>query len=168
LWNSQSSVCAWICLAIKPIEISEEQLKELKVIAHQYADRLSFLGLRLPICLVVKCNEQQEALLHQISGDQEWSRSDFSIQPVITEDAKIKLLEYFRNDTLQIFDSVNPLTDQVIGNKLKELSQKKKEKYGQFLERLSMGLQSSSGMIELKKFEEQIASDYKSYLDGNQ
>ncbi|HHV59051.1 MAG TPA: hypothetical protein GXX49_01900 [Clostridiaceae bacterium] len=98
---------AFLCV-LQPREDSKDikSLKDnLKKSLLEISDGLSKVGLPLPIFAIIECKEKQNPdkeiysynKWHEIAGDQDWHRGDFSIIPCIGNDDAEKMFEQLMN-----------------------------------------------------------------------
>lgn len=59
-------------------EIVKDQLRSWVM---QLSDALKFIGINVPIMVIVQYTEDKNDTWHEISGDQDWHRGDFAIIP---------------------------------------------------------------------------------------
>lgn len=81
--------------------LTEDSKDELRNWTLQLSDVLNFLGLNIPIFIVVETRDNDMyGLWHQIAGDQDWHRGDFAVLPCNGEKEADKVFENVVKDSI--------------------------------------------------------------------
>jgi len=161
------------CLLLSGFDQNEKLSKDffdfLRDRSLELVDWFLSQGYRLPLVVIVQNNKHYPEL-KALAGDQEFLRSQFSIQPVrFTRDAE-KVLRVSLAPDLDEIKEVFPKTDEQLAKdlatKLSDSSIKMVDMQRELLQQVRDALQTSSAEHHLNDWGKGLEKDYQSILEG--
>jgi len=169
----RSHVAACLLLGNTDVEQSEELPKGffefLRDRSLELVDWFFSQGYRLPLVVIVQ-NEKHYPELKALAGDQEFLRSQFSIQPVKSASGAEKVLRASLVPEFDEIEEVFPKTDEQLSKelatKLSDPSIRLADMQRELLEQVRSALRTSSAEHHLNDWEKGLEKDYQSMLEG--
>jgi len=168
-----SSVAA--CLFVNFSNSENKTLEEIsKFIYEQILDLGDWLAskdVKVPLVLIVY-DEKFRGAWEMLSGDQEWLRGQFSIQPVANEEEAVSRLGQILDERIPETEEVQPKSDillaKEIGAKSSDSKGKLKEGQKKLLQQISIEIVSPNAIYRLDEWENKLSTEYKHLLEGKQ
>ncbi|GEM_PF-6106569 len=161
------------CLLLSDFDQNEELSKDffdfLRDRSLELVDWFLSQGYRLPLVVILQ-NEKHYPELKALAGDQEFLRSQFSIQPVRSASDAEKVLRVSLDPDFDEIEEVFPKTDEQLAKelatKLDDSSIKMEDMQRKLLQQVRDALRTSSAEHHLTDWEQGLEYDYRNILEG--
>lgn len=181
-WDEKLSGCQWnayisnvgACITLERNDSASLNFKNTSKLAREqvldFTDWLATKGWRMPVVFIVLAEGMDFGDWMLLSGDQEWLRAQFSIQVCRTRDGFMKRIKTVLGEGFDTAVEVEPKEDKVLSEEISRLLASEKVKLDsnvrQILNRFEQALLKADGLELLRKWEQDLATDYEKLMRG--